>query len=50
MLSLLFVLFLFFRAFIAWEENLPVDPDKEHAQRLILAEYKKKLILDWYGF
>lgn len=35
-----------FRAFIAYEENVSVDPDKEHTMRQALVEYKTKLVVE----
>ena len=41
-----FSLFHSLRAFCAWEEEVIVDSDAEHKQRLLLDEYKTKLIVD----
>ena len=35
---------MFLRANTAWQENIEVDPEKEHDQRSFLVEYKKKFI------
>ncbi|WAR14875.1 PUS3-like protein [Mya arenaria] len=34
------------RAFCVWEENLPVNENAELAEKRLLQEYKKKLVLD----
>ncbi|XP_799313.5 uncharacterized protein LOC594793 isoform X3 [Strongylocentrotus purpuratus] len=34
------------RAFIAWEEGIPIDPTKEQAQRSNLEEYRAKLKIE----
>ncbi|XP_047130217.2 uncharacterized protein LOC124810062 [Hydra vulgaris] len=34
------------RAFSCYEENVPVDHKQEHTQRVLLKEYKDKLIID----
>ena len=36
----------FYRAFSAWEENLPVDVWAEQQQKRLLAEYKAKLVVE----
>ena len=43
---LLFLNLFFFRAFIAWEKGIPIDPTKEQAQRSNLEEYRAKLNID----
>ena len=35
-----------FRAFEAYEEHVPVDVEQEHAERVLLKEYKDKLNID----
>ena len=32
-----------YRAYVTWEENIPVDCDREHDQRVRLVEYTNKL-------
>ncbi|XP_057305548.1 uncharacterized protein LOC130643085 [Hydractinia symbiolongicarpus] len=34
------------RAFSAYEENIPIDRDVERRERLLLAEYQKKLVVE----
>ena len=34
----------YFRAFIAWEDKVCIDPDQEHAERKNLADYKGRLV------
>ena len=46
MSDLLFLLFVFYRAFSAWEDNLPVDVWAEQQQKRLLAEYKAKLVVE----
>lgn len=36
----------FHRAFIAWEEQIPVSVDKEHEERQRIQEYKIKLNIE----
>ena len=36
-------LLLLFRAFGLYEENVQVDPEREHIERTVLQEYKQKL-------
>ena len=38
--------FSFVRSFVAAAENIPVDPEKEHAERVLLDEYQSKLNVD----
>ena len=35
-----------FRAFAAYEQHVPVDVEQEHAERVLLKEYKDKLKID----
>lgn len=43
---LYFLNLFFFRAFIAWEKGIPIDPTKEQAQRSNLEEYRAKLKIE----
>ena len=33
-------------AFAAYEENVEIDPEKEHRERVLLVEYKQKLCIE----
>ena len=40
------LIFSFIRSFVAAAENIPVDPDKEHEERVLLDEYQSKLNIE----